>query len=938
MKSLIPYYIVFLCCLGHILPCLSSEIGYDVARYLGKPEGLPGETVTDICVARDGLVWIGTGNGICRYDGREILTFAVDGPVSMPRVYDLCELADGTLCAATEHGLFRLRHGESVFWRIAPEIGNCESVVALGERLFVGDSEGLRVVHDNRVTTLHVSGSPVGADNSVRDIFKAADGSLWLAGYNMVGHFDTKTDKLKGVTIAQAQEEGVAFSKIVVVGNRLFLGTKHRGLWTCNLEGRQFSHVEGVGNVVSSLSVSPKGEVLVGCDGTGAYVVDAATLTVKEHYTTGSEGSFRLPSNAVYCFQESAHGIRLLGFFRRGMLHTYRNDALFAPYQIGSFTTQGLDVVCFYAHDHRLAIGTSDALWLIDEQTGQVRSVPRSQLGDFSITNRIAYYNGSYYLSSFDKGVRVVDGQTLRVHTLDGMNAANIGAMAVSSDNKLWIGSSDGVYIYDGQQMVGHYHADNSRLHSENVTGLTFDSSQNAWICSKGMSLYLKEPNTIDDHCFPAGFFNDERRLVAHRGHGGLMLFRNAYNVYYTDERMQHFGKLDLPAAIRGESLYDMADDMRSAYWLSSGNGLFRITYDLKTMQYFGRGEGIYCQYINGQLHVSADGRIMIATSNGLMVSSLRQIEHWSKQSEYSIRLYDIYRGAAALPMPVTDAICRDKRLSLSWNLWAEDMSLKPMLNDFARSDGRLYEWRTGDDEPWQVVKAGSSIQLPNLWPGYHDLQLRLLGVEGSVTTYRIQVLPSWLFALEVLLLVLGGLLVWQWRKYRSRSHTLLSERNEIETVLTEVEHDRDQALLDADLVMYDSKQKDQDNKYERVNVSDKECQQIAQALQDYIEQKKPYLNPDLRIGEVADQLKVSPVKLSIVFNHYLKEGYYEYINRYRLDEFKRLIAEGDYQRYTVTALSEKCGFKRSNFYSTFRKVEGMTPVEYLKMQKVKMK
>ena len=51
----------------------------------------------------------------------------------------------------------------------------------------------------------------------------------------------------------------------------------------------------------------------------------------------------------------------------------------------------------------------------------------------------------------------------------------------------------------------------------------------------------------------------------------------------------------------------------------------------------------------------------------------------------------------------------------------------------------------------------------------------------------------------------------------------------------------------------------------------------------------------------------------------------------------QRLISEGEYKRYTITALSERCGFKKSNFFSTFRKVEGMTPVEYLKKEGVKL-
>lgn len=77
-------------------------------------------------------------------------------------------------------------------------------------------------------------------------------------------------------------------------------------------------------------------------------------------------------------------------------------------------------------------------------------------------------------------------------------------------------------------------------------------------------------------------------------------------------------------------------------------------------------------------------------------------------------------------------------------------------------------------------------------------------------------------------------------------------------------------------------------------------------------------------------------MKLSLVLNQQLNKSYYAYVNHFRLEEFKRLIDEGEYKRYTVTALSEQCGFKRTSFFSTFRKVEGMTPAEYLKTKNIR--
>jgi len=107
--------------------------------------------------------------------------------------------------------------------------------------------------------------------------------------------------------------------------------------------------------------------------------------------------------------------------------------------------------------------------------------------------------------------------------------------------------------------------------------------------------------------------------------------------------------------------------------------------------------------------------------------------------------------------------------------------------------------------------------------------------------------------------------------------------------------------------------------------------------MKDYLEREKVYTNSDLKMKDLADVLHLSAPKLSQVFNLYLGQNYYDFINTYRLQEFKRLISEGEHHRYTITALSERCGFKKSNFFSTFRKVEGTTPVEYLKKQGVKV-
>lgn len=177
------------------------------------------------------------------------------------------------------------------------------------------------------------------------------------------------------------------------------------------------------------------------------------------------------------------------------------------------------------------------------------------------------------------------------------------------------------------------------------------------------------------------------------------------------------------------------------------------------------------------------------------------------------------------------------------------------------------------------------------------------------------------------------------WRNYHKNAKALLDERDEIETALIEVEQEQQQALQDADrqgLIEPGLQEPIEagSQKYARVKVDEQEFANIVERMKSYIEENRCYTNPELKMSDLAEVLGLSSSKLSQVFSLYVKENYYEFINRYRLEEFKRLIAEGEYKKYTLTALSEKCGFKKSSFFSTFRRVEGMTPTEYMKKVK----
>ncbi|MDD6894642.1 MAG: helix-turn-helix transcriptional regulator [Prevotellaceae bacterium] len=237
-------------------------------------------------------------------------------------------------------------------------------------------------------------------------------------------------------------------------------------------------------------------------------------------------------------------------------------------------------------------------------------------------------------------------------------------------------------------------------------------------------------------------------------------------------------------------------------------------------------------------------------------------------------------------------------------------------------------EYRIDDEEQWTIVNNPSSLRLDNLMVGTHTLEMRVSGFGSTATTYELNVYPTLLFYLEALLIILGIVLFVLWRKWRKYTKVLLSEH-----------HDTEQALID-EMVKERETENDGENnsdnengqkkKYETARIDDNELERIFLRLDKYVVESKPYLNKELKMSDIASVLSVSPSHLSQVFSIHVKESYYDYINRYRLEEFKRLVAEGQHKHFTVAALSEQCGFKRTSFFSTFRKMEGMTPTEWI--------
>lgn len=104
----------------------------------------------------------------------------------------------------------------------------------------------------------------------------------------------------------------------------------------------------------------------------------------------------------------------------------------------------------------------------------------------------------------------------------------------------------------------------------------------------------------------------------------------------------------------------------------------------------------------------------------------------------------------------------------------------------------------------------------------------------------------------------------------------------------------------------------------------------LNKKLQDKMINEKPYLDPDLSLQELSDQLGTSRHQLSATINNYQKKNFYEFVNSYRVIEVKELMSETGNKNKKNYDLAFEAGFNsKATFYRIFKKYTGQTPSDY---------
>ena len=118
--------------------------------------------------------------------------------------------------------------------------------------------------------------------------------------------------------------------------------------------------------------------------------------------------------------------------------------------------------------------------------------------------------------------------------------------------------------------------------------------------------------------------------------------------------------------------------------------------------------------------------------------------------------------------------------------------------------------------------------------------------------------------------------------------------------------------------------------KYQKSELDKSTGQSLLSSIEQLIQSQQLYSQPDIKQSDIAKALGIAPQLLSQVINQETQVNFNDYINAYRIEHFKSLVADPVNQSMDIQTLALESGFSsKATFYRVFKNVVGETPVSY---------
>ncbi len=770
-------------------------------HHLDLENGLPQSSVLSVFEDSRGFIWLGTYDGLCRFDGKQLKVF-------LPKENDNYTIDAGSI--------YKIQEG-------------------FDHKIYIASAGGLNVYDPyTEFFKYYITDSTPSsiAGNIIYDILVSSDSSVWIATYDGVSHYFPKNQTFKTYPFGEKREHGypeyTAVSLYEDDNKNIWIGTYGGGLclfdkkdesftlfenklnsdnlyndnvinqiqpgnenniilvtegetFRFNLKNRTYYKAFHKNIIASSVTLDTNKNIWVATRNNGLYVIDQSGII--QHITHISDNNLSLPSNnlnLVYCDNKSNMWV---GLINKGVAFININQEHFYNYfkKNNSNSLIGNEVFGL-AEDNtgNIWAGTVNGLSIFNPVTNNFKNLSAGQnnsISDNSIWD-ILYDRDGYMWLGTSKGVDRYSFKTGKFkhfeHNSQDSNSLpsnEIYFQERDSQGNIWIGSYQGLARYSKKNgKWTSYNSTKNRAFANKIIWAIYSDSQNRLWIGTDMGLYKYEPQKDRFSIF--GTVNDSNRYLSQAEIGyiiedsenNLWLSTQMGLVKYNPEtnRMKRFTIEDgLPSNV----IYGIIEK-GNYIWFTSNKGLTKMNKYTYSLANFDSNDGLQSNEFNKATLKLKNGYFMFGGINGITMFNPDEIMDEPVEPDLYFTSLSL-NGELVHPndkrfglTPLTESVVFANRIDLSYNE-------KLVVIDFAALEYPLnkkikYRYRIlPNSKNWISLNDKNSVTFTNFPPGKYKLEIQCTTSEqvwlNKTKSLLIVVHPpfymqKWFYLIEVLI------------------------------------------------------------------------------------------------------------------------------------------------------------------------------------------
>lgn len=751
-------------------------------------------TVNAILQDRKGFMWLGTKDGLNRYDGLSFRKFKHDAanPRSIGNSFitSLYEDFNGNIWVGTDAGVYIYYPEKEAF-----EEFDCQSLektrIERSVSMIAGDKQGRVWIaveaqgmfcYDTRQKLLR--NYPLSEISSNIKCFTFdSGGTLWLGFYGD-GLYYSK-DNLATVHPYGSPEdgkrefEGGVITKIVQGNyNCLYIGSVKEGVSELNLTSGQVRNLLAIdesGESIFCRDLLPysDNELWIGTE-SGIYIYNLRTAQFI-HLRASLYDSYSLSDNAIYALYKDREEGLWIGSYFGGVDYYPRQYTYFAKYYPKNIANSlhGKRVREFCrADDGTLWIGTEDGgLNHFNPKTKEFHFFEPS--AGFTNIHGLCMDGSHLWVGTFSKGLRVIDTRTgvvLRTytegHTPHSLNDNSIFSICRTSAGEIYLGTLFGLLRYNRTQDSFDCIPE---LNGKFVYDIKEDSYGNLWLATyaNGAYCYDVSARRWKNYVFDA---EDERSLPYDKV---LSVFEDSYRqIWLTTQGggfclfhpdTETFTRYGLKDGLPNDVVYQIVEDDDRFLWLTTNNGLVRFDPKTMEMKVFSTANGLPTNQFNYRSGFKDEaGNIYLGSINGFVAFDPRTFAENRQVPAVAITDFLLFNKEVPVgetDSPLKSSITFSDKVVLTADQNSFSFRIAALSYQAPRMNKLMYKLE-GFDEGWLTIGESPLVTYSNLGYGDYVFKVKASNSDGvwneQETSLHLSILPpfylsGWAYCFYVL-------------------------------------------------------------------------------------------------------------------------------------------------------------------------------------------